>query len=118
MYRKQFITGFVSYSYARSFRKYANINGGKEFPYDFDRPHNFNIAASYRINEKFKISATWTYQTGLPYTPALGKQYDAKISEKSMAASHVAHTYRVRADIVSPEVFKKYEPDGGCAYVM
>ncbi len=75
-------TGFVSYSYARSFRKYANINDGEEFPYDFDRPHNFNIAANYRINEKFTLSATWTYQTGLPYTPALGKQYVPALTEE------------------------------------
>ena len=75
-------TGFVGYTYARSFRKFDNINDGKEFPYDFDRPHNFNIAASFRINEKFKISATWTYQTGLPYTPALGKQYVPAITEE------------------------------------
>ncbi|MBQ6276504.1 MAG: carboxypeptidase-like regulatory domain-containing protein [Bacteroidales bacterium] len=75
-------TGFVGYTYARSFRKYANINNGEEFPYDFDRPHNFNIAASYRINEKFKVSATWTYQTGIPYTPALGKQYVPAITEE------------------------------------
>ena len=46
--------------------------------------------------------------------PALGKQYDAKISEKSMAASHVAHTYRVRADIVSPEAVKDLLPGMVC----
>lgn len=46
--------------------------------------------------------------------PALGKQYDAKISEKSMAASYVAHTYRVRADIVSPEAVKDLLPGMVC----
>ena len=54
---------------------------------------------------------------GQPLTvslPALGKQYDAKISEKSLAASHVAHTYRVRADIVSPEAVKDLLPGMVC----
>ena len=46
--------------------------------------------------------------------PALGKQYDARISEKSMAASYVAHTYRVRADIVSPEAVKDLLPGMVC----
>ena len=54
---------------------------------------------------------------GQPLTvslPALGKQYDARISEKSMAASYVAHTYRVRADIVSPEAVKDLLPGMVC----
>ena len=46
--------------------------------------------------------------------PALGKQYDARISEKSLAASYVAHTYRVRADIVSPEAVKDLLPGMVC----
>lgn len=68
-------TGFISYTYSRAFRTFANINEGKIYPYDFDRPHCFDISASYKINEKLKVSATWTYQTGIPYTPAIGKKY-------------------------------------------
>ena len=34
--------------------------------------------------------------------PALGKQYDAVISEKAMVASFMAHTFMVKADITTP----------------
>jgi len=50
--------------------------------------------------------------------PALGKQYSAKISEKSMAATYVAHTYRVRADIVSPEAVEDLLPGMVCRAII
>lgn len=42
--------------------------------------------------------------------PALDKKYQALISEKSVIASRVAHTYRVKADIISPEAAQDLLP--------
>lgn len=50
--------------------------------------------------------------------PALGKQYSAKISEKSMVATYVAHTYRVRAEIVSPEAVNDLLPGMVCRAII
>ncbi len=68
------LTGFLSYTYSQTNRKYPNINNGKPYIYDYDRPHSLSISAIYKFNEKLSLSATWVYQTGLPYTPAIGRQ--------------------------------------------
>ncbi|MEG1762149.1 MAG: carboxypeptidase-like regulatory domain-containing protein, partial [Bacteroidales bacterium] len=67
-------TGFTSYTYARSFRQFADINQGHSYVYDYDRPHTFTLGVNWQITQKWSVSLTWIYQTGLPYTPAIGSQ--------------------------------------------
>ena len=78
-------TGFLNYTYSKANRQFATINNGKIYTYDFDRPHVATVNLNRQLSEKWKVSAVWTYQTGLPYTPAIGRQYspwhDAGIEE-------------------------------------
>ncbi|WP_347159550.1 TonB-dependent receptor [Pontibacter chitinilyticus] len=68
------LTGWVSLSYARSFRKIKGdtpeetINGGKAYPSNYDKPINLNIFADYHLSPKWKASTTFTYTTGRPIT--------------------------------------------------
>ena len=66
-------TGFASYTLSNSTRQFANINNGVEYLFDYDRLHSFAINLNYRLNEKLNFNITWIYQTGLPYTPVIGK---------------------------------------------
>jgi len=50
--------------------------------------------------------------------PALDKEYSAKIVHKSIVASYVAHTYRVKAEITSPEAVKDLLPGMVCRAVL
>lgn len=50
--------------------------------------------------------------------PSLDKHYDARIVEKSVSATHVAHTYRVRAEISSPDAVKDLLPGMVCRAVI
>ncbi|MFW6227176.1 MAG: hypothetical protein ACOC31_03645 [Bacteroidota bacterium] len=68
-------TGFASYAYTRSTRKYDEINAGKAYTFDFERPHSFSLNVNRKINDKLNLNVSWVYQTGLPYTPAIGRQY-------------------------------------------
>lgn len=67
-------TGFVGYTLSKATRQYPQINSGEKFLFDFDRRHSLGLSSSYKINDKISISMNWVYQTGLPYTPAIGKQ--------------------------------------------
>lgn len=75
-------TGFLSYTWSKATRKYENINAGKEFVFDYDRPHCASISLSRKLSEKLQLSAAWVFQTGLPFTPVIGRhitpslQYD------------------------------------------
>lgn len=68
-------TGFIGYSYSKTIRKYDGINKGEEYVFDYDRPHSASINVSREFNAKWSLSASWVYQTGLPYTPVLGRHY-------------------------------------------
>ncbi len=60
--------GWIGYTWAKSLRKfdsYGNvINGGKEFYAGNDRRHNLNIVFTHRFNKHWKLSGSWTFQTG------------------------------------------------------
>lgn len=67
-------TGFVGYTWSRAFRSYENINNGKEYFFEFDRPHNLALNLNQKINDKVSLSASWVFQSGLPFTPVVGRQ--------------------------------------------
>jgi hypothetical protein len=68
------LTGWVSYTYARSFRLIeANenqmaANFGKEFPANFDMPHNFKFVLNNRLTKRISFNANFTYTSGRPIT--------------------------------------------------
>lgn len=66
-------TGFATYTFSQSTRKYAQINNGKSYLFEYDSPHCISLSVNYKINAKWSINASWQYQTGLPYTPVIGR---------------------------------------------
>ncbi len=73
------LTGWVSYTYSRSFRLIqANesqnaANFGIRFPSNFDSPHNFKFVLNDRLNKRFTFNANFTYSTGRPITYPNGR---------------------------------------------
>jgi hypothetical protein len=68
-------TGFLSYSLSSSTRQFENINKGHEYLFEYDRPHCFAIDINRELNKNLIINAAWIYQTGIPYTPAIGRTF-------------------------------------------
>jgi len=66
--------GFISYTYSHTTRQFDAINNGIEYVYEYDRPHSFSIDVHRKISDRFVFNALWVYQSGLPYTPAIGRQ--------------------------------------------
>jgi hypothetical protein len=62
------LTGWVSYTYSRSFRQVNTVNNNEWYQASYDRPHNLNIVASYDLFKRVSLSANWTYSTGMPTT--------------------------------------------------
>ena len=61
-------TGWVSYTWAKSLRTFdrpgQELNGGREFLAGNDKRHNFSIVVVQRLGQHWKLSASWTYQSG------------------------------------------------------
>ncbi|MCU0354318.1 MAG: TonB-dependent receptor [Cytophagales bacterium] len=58
------LSGWAGYTLSWTNRQFAEINGGRWFPYRYDRRHDVGIAATYQPNERITLSASWMYGTG------------------------------------------------------
>ncbi len=69
------LTGWIAYTWSRNRRQFENQNHGREYPYTYDRTHDFSIVGMYKLNKKISFSANWVYTTGKAITFAQGKYY-------------------------------------------
>lgn len=67
------LNGWISYTYSRALRQITEINDGKLYPANYDRPHNIAVVMTYDLSKKWNFGATWVYVTGLPLTAPTGK---------------------------------------------
>jgi hypothetical protein len=66
-------TGWLSYTFSRSERKFATVNQGTWFPSRYDRTHDLSIVLMYDITPRINVSASWVYYTGIATTFPVGK---------------------------------------------
>jgi len=66
-------TGWLSYTYSRTFRTIEGISHGLEYRSPYDRPHNIVIVGSYDLNPRITLAANWIYNTGRPVTFPYGQ---------------------------------------------
>ena len=61
-------TGWIAYTWSKTMRQFNReghiINDGRPFHAKYDRRHDVNITASYKLNDRIDFSATWVYATG------------------------------------------------------
>ena len=68
------LTGWLSYSYSRSFIQVDNeleserINYGEVYPSNYDKPHSLNLVTNYKTSRRISFSMIIVYSTGRPIT--------------------------------------------------
>src|SRR5690606_39012694 len=70
--KKGKFTGMMGYTLSWTKRQFDDLNGGREFPYRYDRRHDFKIAGVYAITKRIELSADWVYGTGNAITIPIG----------------------------------------------
>lgn len=60
------LTGWASYTLARTERRVEGINKGNWYPSRFDQTHNLAINGFYEINDRWSVSSTFSLITGSP----------------------------------------------------
>ncbi|MCH5239029.1 MAG: TonB-dependent receptor [Muribaculaceae bacterium] len=70
MLRKNFgkLTGWVSYTLSKTETKIPGINDNRWYKASNDRRNDIAVVALYDFNEKWNVSASWTYASGRPLT--------------------------------------------------
>ena len=61
-------TGWAGYALGSIESQFDELNGGSSFRPKWDRRHDFKFVAQYRINERWNLGASFTYQSGQSYT--------------------------------------------------
>ncbi len=70
-----------AYHYSRSFRKFDNIDSGREYISKYDKPHNITASLGYNTSNNWLLGINWVFTTGQPFTLA-NEQSTAPIDPK------------------------------------
>ena len=69
------ISGWIGYTWSRTFIQTPEVNNGKIYPAYYDRPHNLYLYVSYTAGNHWSFSANWIYLTGGAITTPIGFYY-------------------------------------------
>ena len=58
------VSGWLGYTLSWTNRTFPNIDGGKTFPFKYDRRHDVELAVAYDWKENRAFSLTWVYGSG------------------------------------------------------
>ena len=67
------LSGWISYTWSRTWREFPDINDGEKYPAPYDRPHDVSIVGNWDISPRWTVAATWVYATGQPVTFPTGR---------------------------------------------
>lgn len=67
------LTGWLSYTWSRTERKFLGIDQGQVYPANQDRPHDLSLVSIFQLNNKWSFSASFVYYTGNAVTYPIGK---------------------------------------------
>lgn len=108
------LTGWISYTLARTERKVNGLSQNEWYPSRFDKAHTLNVVAMYKIKERLTFSVNNTYSSGTPIT--LGNQiYEVYTQKTLFNPSETRNNFRIpayfRADIALTYERPKKKPE-------
>ena len=62
------LTGWLGYTLSWNDRRFQNINQNQWFPAKYDRRHDFELTANYKISDKWQFASNFVYNTGFVIT--------------------------------------------------
>lgn len=68
-------SGWLSYTYSRSFRTVEGVNDNQPYSSPYDRPHSISVVGFYDLNRRLSFSLNWIYATGQPVTLPEGRYW-------------------------------------------
>ncbi len=66
-------TGWLGYTLSWTNRQFENINGGRVYPFKYDRRHDLSAVVIHEFSDRISASATWVYGTGNSITLPVSK---------------------------------------------
>lgn len=69
------LTGWLGYTYSRSFKQINGVNNNHTFPAFYDRPHNVSLNLAYYTEKYWSFSLNWFLISGATITTPVGFYY-------------------------------------------
>ena len=66
------LTGWMAYTWSKTYKQIEGLNNNEPFPAFYDRPHDFSIYLSWQVSKRSNLSFTWVYYTGSAITTPIG----------------------------------------------
>ena len=63
-------TGWAGITLSRASRRFEQLNNGRSFAFNYDRPVDVNLVWNYELRENIIMSVAWNYGSGYPVTLA------------------------------------------------
>lgn len=67
------LRGWLGYTWAKTTRQFAELNGGRPFFPRYDRRHELSVVAMYPLSKRITLSGSWTFYTGNAVTLPTGR---------------------------------------------
>lgn len=87
--------GWLSYTLSKTDRQFDDINGGRSFPYKFDRRHNLAIVVSHELGKNKTLSANFVFNTGTALTVA-GTRFAGAVPGSDLITKATTNDYTWR----------------------
>lgn len=108
--RTGMLTGWVGYTISKTERSIDDIDDGNWYRAKHDRTHDISIVAMYQVNDKWNVSASWVFNTGMAVTFPSGKY---EVAGQTTPAYTNRNGYRMpdyhRMDVGATYTIKKRE---------
>lgn len=62
----QQLSASLSYAYSKAETSFPKVNSGDFFDADFSKNHHVNALFAYQFSKGYRLSASWTYESGIP----------------------------------------------------
>lgn len=98
------LSGWIGYTLSWTRRKFDELNAGQVFYPRYDRRHDINVVATYKLWDNLVFGLTWTFATGQGFTLPTG-QYQAG-STDLIPVSRVQFDYTARNAYKLPDYHK------------
>jgi outer membrane receptor protein involved in Fe transport len=86
-------TGWLGYSFGFVNARFDSVNDGREFHPKYDRRHDFKIVAQYKLSDHWDVGASFTLQSGQPYTGSTSR-FRAQLPGESIGSDITMPTDR------------------------
>jgi hypothetical protein len=78
------LNGWIGYTLSKTTRQFDQLNGGKPYPYRYDRRHDVSVVISYEVNKSWSANFVFVYGTGIAVTlPTSRFVYEVGVDQKT-----------------------------------